>query len=87
MADNFANNADSVFAPARQIFLITPHATNALSTIPKAIRADSAGTVALRAVGSSADVTVTMAAGEVLAVRAEYVRVTGTTVATLHGLA
>lgn len=87
MADNFASNADSVSAPARQIFLITPHASNEVSPLPKAIRADSAGTVALRAVGSSADVTVTLAAGEVLAVRAQYVRATGTTVATLHGLA
>ncbi len=87
MADNFTNNSDSVSAPGRQMFQITPHATDEVSPLPKAIRADEAGTVALRAADSGADVTVTMAAGEVLPVRAKYVRVTGTTVATLHGIA
>lgn len=86
MTDQFRGLADDVDNPARQMFLITPHATNEIDPLPKAIRADSAGTVALRAVDSTADVTVTMAAGEVLAVRAQYVRVTGTTVLTLHGL-
>jgi hypothetical protein len=87
MADKFASYSDAVSAPAREVFLITPHATNEVSPLPKAIRADSAGTVTLRAIDSAADVTMTMAAGEVLDIRARYVRVTGTTVATLHGLA
>jgi hypothetical protein len=86
MADNFSSHSDSVSAPARDMFLITPHASNAVSPIPKAIRANGAGDVVLRAIGSSADVTVTMAAGEVLSVRAQYVRASGTTVAVLHGL-
>lgn len=87
MADDFARSPDTLWGPARKMFLISPHATNEVSPLPKAIRADTAGTVALRAAGSSADVTVTLAAGEVLAVRAKYVRATGTTVAILHGLA
>ncbi len=85
MADPF-ENVDAVDAPARKMFLITPHATNPIDPIPKAIRADNAGTIALRAVGSAADVTVTVAAGEVLAVRAQYIRVAGTTVTVIHGL-
>lgn len=87
MADEFATHQDTVSAPARGMFVITPHATNEVSPLPKAIRANGAGDVVLRAADSGADVTVTMAAGEVLAVRAKYVRVTGTTVAVLHGLA
>lgn len=87
MTDKFVGFSDTASDPAREMFLITPHATNAIVPVPKAIRADGAGTIALRAVGSAADVTVTMAAGEVLAVRAQFIRVTGTTVSVIHGLA
>ena len=87
MADEFATHSDSVSAPAREMFLITPHATNEVTPLPKAIRANGAGDVVLRAAESGADVTVTMAAGEILPVRAQYVRAAGTTVAVLHGLA
>lgn len=86
MADKFKRAIDSVEAPARNMFLITPHATNEVNPVPKAIRANTAGTIALRAVGSAADVSITVAAGEVIPVRALFVRVTGTT-ATLHGFA
>lgn len=87
MADEFADRQDKEFGPARSMFLITPHATEPLNPVPKGIRANAAGTVTLRALESDADVTVTMEAGEVLDVRALYVRVSGTTVAVLHGLA
>ncbi len=86
MSDKFSGRSDTVDGPARFIFAITPHATNPLALVTKAIRADTAGTVAFRAVGSTVDVSITMSAGEVLAVRAEFVRVAGTTAA-LHGLA
>ena len=86
MADQFANFGDTVSTPAKKMFAITPDATAAVSPIPKAIRCDVAGTVALRAMGSAADVSITMAAGEVLPVRVQYVRASGTS-ATLHGLA
>lgn len=86
MVDKYAG-ADSVTSSGREMFLITPHVSNEVDPLPKAIRADGAGTVVLRAADSSADVTVTMAAGEVLEVRARFVRAAGTTVATLHGIA
>jgi hypothetical protein len=41
----------------------------------------------LRAVDSAADVTIPMVAGEILPVRARFVRAVGTTVTALHGLA
>lgn len=87
MADPFATSADSVGNPARQMFVITPHATNEIDPLPKAIRANGAGNIVLRAVDSAADVTITVAAGEVVPVRAQYVRASGTTVSGLHGLA
>lgn len=71
---------------ATHIFAITPHDTNALPSRIKAIRANTAGNVVLRAQDSAADVTLAMAAGEVLAVLATHVRATGTT-ATVHGIA
>lgn len=87
MADDFGSYASGLDSPAINMFLITPHASTEITPSPRAIRANGAGDVVLRAFGSSADVTVTMAAGEVLSVRAQFVRATGTTVAVLHGLA
>lgn len=84
MADKFALNSDSVQSPARVMFEIVPHATNEVDPLPKAIRADAAGEVTLRAVGASADVTINMVAGEQISVRAQFVRSASMT---LHGLA
>lgn len=86
MVDKF-DGSDGVSAPGRKVFVITPHATNAVDPLPKAIRANGAGDITFRAVDSSADVTVTVAAGEVLDVRPLYIRATGTTVAVIHGIA
>jgi len=86
MADGFEFQ-DSVQSPARRVFLITPHDTTALDPLPKAIRADGAGAIVFRAVDSNADVTVNVVAGEVLDVRAKYIRATGTTVTVIHGFA
>lgn len=71
---------------ATHIFAITPHDINALPSRIKAIRANTAGNVVLRAQDSPSDVTLTMAAGEVLPVLVTHVRATGTT-ATVHGFA
>lgn len=72
--------------PAVHCFAITPHDTNPLPVIPKAIRANTAGDVVFRALDSDADVTMTLVAGEVIVVVTEFVRATGTT-ADLHGFA
>jgi hypothetical protein len=86
VADKFGGFSDGIGSPAREMFLITPHATNAVDPLPKAIRANTAGTLALRAVGSTADVSINVVAGEVIDVRAEFVRAAGTS-AVVHGLA
>lgn len=86
MADRFKGRPDHVADPARQVFAIAPHDINELAILPKALRANTAGTITFRAVGSTVDVLFNVVAGEVLDVRARYVRALGTT-GTFHGLA
>lgn len=78
--------SDTIRNPSRDVYLITPHATNPLAKLPRAIRADGAGTICFRAIDSSVDVTLTFAAGEQLDVQAKYVRASGTTVSVIHGI-
>ena len=80
MKDLFSHETDKAFYSARNCFTITPHNTNALPLLPKAIRAPSDGVIALRAVDSATDVAHPVLAGEVISVRCAYIRATGTTV-------
>ena len=84
MYDKFS---DTTSSPARQVYLITPNATAPVDPLPKAIRVGSDGTIAFRAVDSINDVTMTVLAGEILPIRVQYIRIAGTTVTTIHGLA
>lgn len=83
MADKFSNAQDSVIGPARRCFAITPHDTNQVDPLPKAIRAGGDGVITLRAVDSAADVAHPVRQGERLDVRVLYVRATGTTVSVI----
>lgn len=86
--DPFAFHARAAGDPARSAFPITPHDTEELAVLPRAIYAGTGGTIVLRAVESTADVVFkSLAAGQILDVRAQYVRATGTTAADLVGLA
>ena len=85
--DRFHNQAPALSDPARAAFAIVPSDDQPLTILPKAIVARSAGAVVLRAVDSPADVTVTLAAGQILPLRALYVRAAGTTAGALVGLA
>lgn len=76
---------DTVIAPARRMWEITPDDDTPLPKIPKAIRANTDGTVVLLAVDSDVPVTIAMVAGEQLSVRVSHI-LTGTT-AEIHGLA
>lgn len=74
--------------PSRNPYTVTPHATDPLPTIPKALYVGTAGNVTLRGIGASADVVFkNIPAGMILDVRAQYVRVTGTTAADIVALA
>lgn len=86
--DAFSSHARAAADPARAAFSILPHDTNEVATLPRAIYVGTAGTLVLRAVDSAADVTFkNAAAGQIIDVRAQYVRATGTTAADLVGLA
>jgi hypothetical protein len=85
--DRFRSQTPALADPARAAFAITPSNDQPLAILPKAIIAGSAGTVALRAVDSPSDVTVALAAGQILPLRVLYVRAAGTSATGLVGLA
>lgn len=88
MSDPFLYQADTPSQPARNAFAITPHATNEIDPLPKAVFVGTGGTIVGRPVGASADVTFkNIASGQILDVRFQYIRVSGTTAADLVGLA
>lgn len=86
--DNFEPALDSLIAPARNAFPITPNDTATLPTLPKAIYVGYGGNVALRAVDATQDVVFyNLPNGSILDVRAKFVRAAGTTALNLIGLA
>lgn len=86
--DTFSTVLDSLIAPARNCFAITPSDSVALPIIPKAIYVGTGGNVVLRSLDGSNDVTfLNVANGTILDVRAAFVRAGGTTAANLIGLA
>ncbi len=88
MSDRFANMLDTPAQPARTAFAIAPHATNEVDPLPKALFIGTGGDLVGRAVGSSSDVTFkNLASGQILDVRLQYVRATGTTATDIVGLA
>ena len=84
MADKHALQPDTPDQPARQMWRIIP-GEGEVSPLPKAIRANTSGSIVLRAVDSDADVTIDVQAGEIVAVRALIVR--SSTVPVIHGMA
>lgn len=86
--DNFEALADNVAGPARAPFAVVPHDSDELQLLPKALYVGTGGTVVLRGVAGTADVMFkNVASGQILDVRARYVRATGTTAADIVGLA
>lgn len=87
MLDPFRFSDDNAAHPARRAFAVTPHDSAELPVLPKALLVGGAGAVTLRAVDSSADVTIPAAAGQILPIRAQFVRATGTTATAILALA
>ncbi len=85
--DNLSGVPDSLSSPARRAWAVTPHNTNELTALPKALLIGGAGDIVLRASASLADVTLTVAAGQCLPIRASHVRATGTTATNIVALA
>lgn len=86
--DPFESSSDSLVAPAKAAFAITPSDTQALSGATKALFVGTGGDIALEAIGSDSDVIFrNVASGSVLPIRVRIVRSTGTTATDLVGLA
>ncbi len=82
MADKFANHGDVVEAPATLAIAVTPHNSNPLTDVPKALYVGVGGDIVM--VGSSntsaANTTFkNVPSGAILPFRAYYIRATGTT--------
>jgi len=85
--DLYAQFVDNANYPSRSPTPVSPHDTNELPVIPKALYVGTGGTLVLRGVGATADVTFkNVANGQVLDVRAQFVRATGTTAADIVAL-
>jgi len=86
--DNFGSVLDSLIAPARNCFSITPNDTVMLPVLPKAIYVGTGGNVVVRAIDGSSDVTfANVPSGSILDVRVTAIRATGTSASNLVGLA
>jgi hypothetical protein len=87
-ADSFSSYTDSPIAPASSCFAIVPSDTEELPRATKALYIGTGGTVVLRSLNGSEDVTFTnVPSGGILDVRTRAVRSTGTTAADIVGLA
>lgn len=85
MKDRFGDEADVVWGQARRWGAITPHDTNQLAELPKAIRCNVAGTVNIVGEDGNAEDFV-VAAGETLPCRPVIVKSTGTTATGIKAL-
>ncbi len=85
--DFFQSYSDQASDPARRAFAIIPNDTTELAITPKALLVGTAGNLVLRAIDSGGDVIITAAAGQIVPVRASFVRSTGTTAGQIVGLA
>ena len=80
MANQFENHSDTASGPAWRLQAVTPHDTNELAYLPKAIYVGGAGDLSLIGGGDTAPVVLAaVPAGSIIPVRAKIVRNTGTT--------
>lgn len=84
MSNPFNSFADAPAAPSCAPYTLVPHDTDELTLVPKGIYVGSGGDVTLRGVDGVADVTYrNLPDASYIAVRAQYVRATGTTASNL----
>ena len=88
MSDPFSHHADSAAAPSTNPFAVVPSNAVPLAAIPKALFVGTGGTLVLRTASGVADVTFkNCASGQIVPVRAQFVRATGTTASDIVALA
>lgn len=81
-----AGHAD-LDAPAERAFAVTPHDTNELANVTRALYVGTTGNIAGRLVGDTADVTFSsVPAGALLPFRFQYIRSTSTTASNMVGV-
>jgi hypothetical protein len=78
MADAFESYQAGMESPASRWADITPHDTNTLANIPRAIDCAADGTVAI-VDGTGSEVTILLTAGQPYPVRPSIIKATGTT--------
>lgn len=82
--DLLNDRQDAEHSPARAPYPIVPHDSNALPFIPKGIFIGTGGDLVLRGIAGAQDVTYrNLPDASYIAVRAAYVRATGTTASDL----
>ncbi|MBX9730275.1 MAG: hypothetical protein K2X59_03015 [Sphingomonas sp.] len=87
MADAFSAAADQVSAPARRALAVTPHDSNPLTDIPKALFIGTGGSITMRGVDGAADqFWKNVPSGALLPFRAQFIRATGTSAADILAL-
>lgn len=87
MPDAFSGTLDSVSSPATRGVAVTPHDSNPLGDIPKALFVGSGGNLVLRGSGGGSDVTLrNIPSGSLIPFRASFVRATGTSAADIVAL-
>ncbi len=86
-SDSFRYHNDKVSDPARRAYTITPSDSADIVPLPKVLLIGIAGNIVLQAADSDADVTIAASAGQIIPIRARYVRNTGTTAGQIIGLA
>ncbi|MCU0947418.1 MAG: hypothetical protein MUF47_04105 [Porphyrobacter sp.] len=85
--DPFELHSDSLMAPAKAAFAITPDDSADLPMVAKAIYVGTGGDLVLCAVDSDADATfANLPDGTILPVRVRAIRATGSTAANIVGL-
>lgn len=88
MPNDFQNYADSPMAPALLCFAISPNDASDLPHLTKALYIGEGGDVVLRSARGETDVTFrNLPSGYILDVRAVAVRASGTSAASIVGLA
>lgn len=78
--DKQAQRGDTTDFPAKSLRAITPHDTNELAFVAKALYVGGGGNISIVAQEDTAPITLTgVVAGQIIPVRAKIVRATGTT--------
>ena len=84
--DDFSTWSVGADGPATHVFTITPHDTNELDYVTRAIRANTAGVIRLASLRTGANVDCNFAAGETRPIRTKRVLATGTTATGIEGM-